>query len=166
MNVFKTLKRGNIREEEYFSASLGILLKEIPELTSFLIEKILGIEIEIEDYEIELEDTFPYGRIDIAIKSLPLEVYIENKISADLGETQLERYYNYIHQRSNKSKLILLSRDLIEDESIKYYADKYIFWSELFTLIENFYKNHHNYIKTREGGKIYLLSQFLDFLRE
>ena len=165
MNVFKTLKRGNIREEEYFSASLGILLKEIPELTSFLIEKIFGIEIEIGDYEIELEHTFPDGRIDIVIKSLPLEVYIENKISADLGETQLERYYNYIHQISNKSKLILLSRDLIEDESVKY-ADKYIFWSELFTLIENFYKKHYNYIETKEGGKIYLLSQFLDFLRE
>lgn len=165
MNVFKTLKRGNIREEEYFSASLGILLKEIPELTPFLIGKILGIDIEIEDYEVELEHPFPDGRIDIAIKSLPLEVYIENKISADLGETQLERYYNYIHQISNKSKLILLSRDLIEDASIKY-VDKYIFWSELFTLIESFYKNHHNYIETKEGGKIYLLSQFLDFLRE
>ena len=71
MNVFKTLKRGNIREEEYFSASLGILLKEIPELTPFLIEKMFGIEIE--DYEIELEHPFPDGRIDIAIKSLPLE---------------------------------------------------------------------------------------------
>jgi len=37
MNIFKTLKRGNQREEEFFSASLAIILEEIPELTSLLI---------------------------------------------------------------------------------------------------------------------------------
>jgi len=39
MNIFKELKRGNSREEEYFSAALAILLDEIPELTSYLIHQ-------------------------------------------------------------------------------------------------------------------------------
>jgi len=43
MNIFKELKRGNSREEEYFSDDLAILLDEIPELTSYLLDEILGV---------------------------------------------------------------------------------------------------------------------------
>jgi len=48
MNIFKTLKRGNSREEEYFSAAIAILLDKIPELTSYLLDKIVGISDDLE----------------------------------------------------------------------------------------------------------------------
>lgn len=59
MNIFKELKRGNSREEEYFSAALAILLDEIPELTTYLLDEMLGISDESEEYEIIPE--YPIG---------------------------------------------------------------------------------------------------------
>ena len=78
MNIFKELKRGNSREEEYFSAALAILLDEIPELTSYLLDEMLGILDESDDYEIIPEYPTSGGRIDIAIKSLHFEIFIGN----------------------------------------------------------------------------------------
>jgi len=164
MNIFKTLKRGNVREEEYFSASLGIVLEAVPELTSFLMREILSVEIE--NYEVALEDTFSDGRVDIAIKSLPGLIYIENKLTADLVENQLERYYKHSRTISDQAKIILLSRDLIEDESIDKYTDRYIFWSELYALIESFYKSRSCEIKSNREEKVFLLEQLLGFLKE
>ncbi len=165
MNIFKTLKRGNQREEEFFSASLAILLDEIPEFTSFLIEKLLNNKIDVKNLEIKLEESFSDGRIDIAIKSLNLDVYIENKISAGLGDFQLERYSNYLKTRPNETRLILLTRYYIDDESINY-TDKHVFWSELYSLIESFKKSKLDYRKVEDDTKIYLLNQFLDFLKD
>ena len=59
MNIFKELKRGNSREEEYFSAALAILLDEIPELTTYLLDEILDISDDLEEYEIIPE--YPIG---------------------------------------------------------------------------------------------------------
>ena len=63
MNIFKELKRGNSREEEYFSAALAILLDEIPELTTYLLDEILGISDESEEYEILPE--YPIGHFGV-----------------------------------------------------------------------------------------------------
>lgn len=164
MNIFKTLKRGNQREEEFFSASLAILLAEIPELTSFLIEKLLNAKMDVKNLEIRLEESFSDGRIDIAIKAINSEVYIENKIFADLGDFQLERYSNYLKSRPTETKLILLTRYYINDESIKY-VDKHVFWSKLYSLIKSFKNSKLDYRKVEDNKKIYLLGQFLDFLK-
>lgn len=165
MNIFKTLKRGNQREEEFFSASLAILLAEIPELTSFLIENLLNVEMDVKNLEIKLEESFSEGRIDISIKSLNLDIFIENKISADLGDFQLERYSNHAKNRSTETKLILLTRYYIDDDSIKY-IDKHVFWSELYSLIELFKNSKLDHRKVEDNKKIYLLKQFLDFLKD
>jgi len=167
MNIFEVLKRGNVRNEEYFSSSLSVVLNENPELTSFLINKIFGtdVHLEEEDYEVVLEESFEEGRIDIVIKSLSSNIYIENKISADLGENQLERYSNYIRQRQNNAKLILLSRDYIEDPIIKECTDEYLFWSELYQMIEEFLVRYSDKIKKNKNGKVYLITRFLEFLR-
>ncbi|MCD4765878.1 MAG: PD-(D/E)XK nuclease family protein [Methanosarcinales archaeon] len=161
MNIFKELKRGNSREEEYFSVALAILLDEIPELTSYLLGEILDISDDSEEYEIILEYQIPDGRIDIAIKSIHYEIYIENKISSDLSDSQLERYSKHLESIDKTTKLILLTRDFIEDKTIQKYTDKYIFWTELYTLIELF----TNSILEIDAKK-YLLEQFLKFLRE
>ena len=166
MNIFKTLKRGNSREEEYFSAALAILLDEIPELTSYLLAEISGIFDESDEYEIIVEDTFSEGRIDIAIKSLHFEIFIENKISSGLGESQLERYSNHLESIDKETKLVLLTRDFIDDETIPKYTDKYIFWTDLYTLIDYFTDSITDYVKFRKYEKDYLLEQFLEFLRE
>jgi len=63
MNNFKELKRGNNREEEYFSAALTILLDEIPELTTYLLAEILGIFDESDEYEIISE--YPIDHLGI-----------------------------------------------------------------------------------------------------
>lgn len=165
MNIFKTLKRGNQREEEFFSASLAILLAEIPELTSFLIKTLLK-KTDVESLEVILEDTISNGRIDIALKSPHLEVYIENKVSSGLGELQLERYYNHLQNIDNETKLILLTRDYIEDESIGKYVDKYIRWYEIYSKIENFKDSISDYVEVGKDKKIYLLKQFLQFLKD
>ncbi|MDP2768099.1 MAG: PD-(D/E)XK nuclease family protein [Candidatus Methanoperedens sp.] len=123
------------------------------------------MRISIETLEIKLEESFSNGRIDIAIKSLNLHVYIENKISADLGDFQLERYSNHVKNRSTETKLILLTRYYIDDESIKY-VDKHVFWSELYSLIELFINSKLDYRKVEDDKKIYLLKQFLDFLKD
>ncbi len=161
MNIFKELKRGNSREEEYFSAALAILLDEIPELTTYLLDEILGIFYESEEYEIIPEHPITDGRIDIAIKSIHYEIFIENKISSGLGESQLERYSKYLESIDKETKLVLLTRDFIDDETIQKYTDKYIFWTELYTLIELF---TNSILEIYE--KKYLLEQFLEFLRE
>ena len=166
MNIFKTLKRGNSREEEYFSAALAILLDEIPELTSYLLAEISGIFDESDEYEIIVEDTFSEGRIDIAIKSLHFEIFIENKISSGLGESQLVRYSNHLESIGKETKLVLLTRDFIDDETIPKYTDKYIFWTDLYTLIDYFRDSITDYVKFEKDEKEYLLRQFLDFLRE
>ena len=166
MNLFKELKRGNSREEEYFSAALAILLDEIPKLTSYLLDEMLGILDESDDYEIIVEDTFSEGRIDIAIKSLHFEIFIENKISSGLGESQLERYSNHLESIDKETKLVLLTRDFIDDETIPKYTDKYIFWTDLYTLIDYFTDSITDYVKFEKDEKEYLLRQFLDFLRE
>lgn len=165
MNIFKTLKRGNQREEEFFSATLAILLEEIPELTSFLIKTLLNKKIDVESLEIILEDTISNGRIDIALKCPHLEIYIENKVSSGLGELQLERYHNHLQNIDSETKFILLTRDYIEDESIKY-VNKYILWNELYSLIEAFTDSVSDYVEAGKDKKIYLLEQFLQFLKD
>ena len=161
MNIFKELKRGNSREEEYFSAALAILLDEIPELTSYLLDEILGISDKSEEYEIIPEYPISDGRIDIAIRSIHYEIFIENKISSGLGESQLERYSKHLESIDKETKLVLLTRDFIDDETIPKYTDKYIFWTELYTSIELF---TNSILEIAE--KKYLLEQFLEFLRE
>ena len=52
MNIFKELKRGNSREEEYFSATLAILLDEM-----------LDISDDLEEYEIIPE--YPIGHLGV-----------------------------------------------------------------------------------------------------
>ena len=166
MNIFKELKRGNSRDEEYFSAVLSILLDEIPELTSYLLNEILGISDDLIDYEIIPEYPIPDGRIDIAIKSIHFEIFIENKISFGLCESQLERYSKYLESVDKETKLILLTRDFIDDETIPKYTDNYIFWTELYTLIEEFTNSISAYVELEIDSKKYLLKQFLNFLRE
>ena len=161
MNIFKELKRGNSREEEYFSAALAILLDEIPELTTYLLDEILGISDESEEYEIIPEYPISDGRIDIAIRSIHYEIFVENKISSGLSELQLERYSKHLESIDKETKLVLLTRDFIDDETIPKYTDKYIFWTELYTSIEKF---TNSIIEIDE--KKYLLKQFLKFLRE
>ena len=136
MNIFKELKRGNSREEEYFSAALAIFLDEIPELTSYLLDEILDISDDLEEYEIIPEYPISDGRIDIAIRSIHYEIFIENKISSGLGESQLERYSKHLESIGKETKLVLLTRDFIDDKTIPKYTDKYIFWTDLYTLLQ------------------------------
>ena len=166
MNIFKTLKRGNSREEEYFSAALAILLDEIPELTTYLLDEILGISDDLEEYEIIPEYPVLDGRVDIAIKSIHFEIFIENKISSGLYESQLERYSKHLESIDKETKLILLTRDFIDDETIPKYTDKYIFWTELYTLIEQFTNSISACVEFEIDSKKYLLKQFLNFLKE
>jgi len=166
MNIFKTLKRGNSREEEYFSAALAILLDKIPELTTYLLDEILGISDDLEEYEIIPEYPVLDGRVDIAIKSIHFEIFIENKISSGLYESQLERYSKHLESIDKETKLILLTRDFIDDETIPKYTDKYIFWTELYTLIEQFTNSISACVEFEIDSKKYLLKQFLNFLRE
>jgi hypothetical protein len=166
MNIFRILKKGNIRNEEYFSSSLAFILNEIPELTHYIFHEVFELEQHFGEFEVILEEAFEEGRLDIAIKSLELEVYIENKISAPLGEKQLERYSNILRKKPIKTKLILLSKDYLEDDSIEKYADKYIFWSKLYELIEIYLIKYSNNIKEKKEEKVYLIKQFIDFIRE
>ncbi len=138
MNIFKELKRGNSREEEYFSAALAILLDEIPELTTYLLDEMLDISDESDEYEIIPEYPISDGRIDIAIRSIHYEIFIENKISSGLGESQLERYSKHLESIGKETKLVLLTRDFIDDETIPKYTNKYIFWTDLYTLLDHF----------------------------
>ena len=166
MNIFKELKRGNSREEEYFSAALAILLDEIPELTTYLLDKILSIFDKSEEYEIIPEYHISDGRIDIAIRSIHYEIFIENKISSGLGESQLERYSKHLESIGKETKLVLLTRDFIDDETIPKYTDEYILWTDLYTLIDHFTDSITDDAKSEKDEKEYLLRQFLDFLRE
>ena len=166
MNIFKELKRGNSREEEYFSAALAILLDEIPELTTYLLDKIIGISDDSEEYEIIPEYPISDGRIDIAIRSINHEIFIENKISSGLGDSQLERYSNHLERIDKETKLVLLTRDFIDDETIPNYTDKYILWTDLYTLIDYFTVSITDDAKSEKDEKEYLLRQFLDFLKE
>jgi hypothetical protein len=163
MNLFKQLKRGNPLEENFFSSSLAIILDEVPDLTYFLIKKILNEDMEGNDYEIVLEDTFNDGRFDLVIKSIGIEIYFENKISSSLGEGQIEKYAKYLKQKKEKTKLILLTRDYENNKNIYTCTNNYIFWSQLYDFIEEFLKDHIDHIGER---KVYLLTEFLDFLKD
>lgn len=165
MNIFTQLKRGNIREEEYFSSSLAYILQSIPELTNFLIKK-LGIENKLDEYEVVLESSYEEGRFDIVIKSLSIDIYFENKISDDRID-RLKDYKKHLTEDVLKeTKLIFLTRDYIDDKTIREYVDKYIFWSELYGFIEEFLNKKVNRIKNFKDVKIYLIKEFLEFLRE
>ena len=83
-----------------------------------------------------------------------------------LGESQLERYSKHLESIDKATKLILLTRNFIKDENIQKYADKYIFWTELYTLIELFTNSISDYVESETDAKKYLLEQFLEFLRE
>ena len=69
-------------------------------------------------YEILPEYSLPDGQIDIAIKSIDYEIYIENKISSDLSDSQLERYSKHLESINKATKLILITRDFIEDKRL------------------------------------------------
>ena len=165
MNIFKELKRGNSREEEYFSAALAILLDEIPELTTYLLDEILGISDNRNEYKLVLEESFPIGnnnrRMDIVIESLNLKVSIENKILAPMDIPQLEDYSKHLETIQKETRLVFLSRDFEED--IPDCVDKHIFWWELYDGIELFSKSS-SVDQVSNGGTNYLIQHFLKFL--
>ena len=86
---------------------------------------------------------------------------MENKITADLWKDQLKNYSEYLKSKPEKTKMILLTRDFIEDQSIIECTDEYIFWSELYEYFEEFLLKNKDLSKE----KIFLLQEFLEFLR-
>ena len=163
-NIFAELKKGNDQNEDYFTRSFATLLREIPPLTHHLIREFVGGECEPDDEcEIKLfEKLGNAGEIDMVIKSPSVGIFIENKTIGGLsGDDQLVKYDNYIRKHYPESKFIFISNFYIDDESI-YLTDKYLRWSEVYSIIEDFYTQKEEGLNEKEK---YLIKQFLKFMK-
>jgi hypothetical protein len=172
VNIFSSLARYADRQEENFLTEsfvylLNVLMQQDNAIAIAILQKICGEKCllwfsSLNNIIISTQLTTNMGRPDIVIKVDNNKiVFIEVKHDSHLGQTQLERYKNYLINSSyQENQLVLLtrSRHSIRETELAREQFHHVCWYEISGwLSESKFEN-----KTAE----YTVHQFLDFLRE
>jgi hypothetical protein len=158
---------------ETFVHLLRHLQEHEPTIACHLLSEMTGgektgvklVESDVKDLKFNTQVTHSGGRPDIEIVAPGYLIFIEVKVSAELGKGQLTRYRKVLEDSGipkPNTKLILLSRiPSTNPENMQ--ADIAIRWTQIAKWLENDLKKHGEAIHATSK---YVIEQFIEFLYE
>ena len=109
-------------EEDFFTEALAGVLQKTPDVHTKFVEWLIGhdgYKVVIKEADIYTQKQVSGGRLDIYIDALSVDgrhvVAVENKISAEEGGNQLERYLEHLGTESDAATRTLVYITLISE---------------------------------------------------